>query len=197
GALSDRIDRRRLMIAGDLIRLAAICAIGILSLTESLTVAALISLMVVFGVGQAAFGPSFSAITPSIVPESMLVEANALGQFVRPATFMLIGPLLGGLLSTAFGLGWTFIADGGTFLVSAACVWMMHVRTETRPDASVAAVWGEMKEGLRYVLSKPWLGIAMFGATVSLFCVWGPWETLVPVLVKRRLTADPGDVERN
>ncbi|MGZ8619516.1 MAG: MFS transporter, partial [Actinomycetota bacterium] len=68
GALSDRLDRRLLMIAGDLIRLAAVTTIGALSIAGVLTVPILVGLVVVYGAGQALFGPSFSAIVPSIVP---------------------------------------------------------------------------------------------------------------------------------
>jgi MFS family permease len=192
GALSDRLDRRHLMIAGDLIRLAAISTIGALSIAGVLTVPMLIGLVVVYGAGQALFGPSFSAIVPSIVPEDVLVEANALGQIVRPAALMLIGPLVGGLITGAFGPGWAFIADAVTFAWSAVMIWSMQVRTapapeEVDPDASL---WGEVKEGLRYVAGHRWLMIAMFGATLSLLAVWGPWETLVPYIVKNDLVTD-------
>jgi hypothetical protein len=197
GALSDRIDRRRLMIAGDLVRLVAITTIGLLSILDLLTVGRLISLVAVYGAGQSLFGPSFSAITPSIVPEEMLVRANSLGQFVRPATMMLVGPLLGGVIAAAFGLGWAFVLDGATFIWSALMIFLMRVRTETRGDTSAAAVWTEIKEGLRYVRGHRWLLIAMFGATLSLFVVWGPWEALVPFLVKTQLTEPGGNGERN
>ena len=193
GALSDRIDRRRLMIAGDLIRLAAISAIGVLSILGTLTVPLVIVLVVVFGIGQSAFGPSFSAITPSIVPENLLVEANGLGQFARPVALLMLGPIFGGLLVGVFGPGWAFILDGATFAWSAVMIYLMRVRTESKGDTSVAAVWLEMKAGLRYVLETRWLAVGMFAATVSLFVVWGPWETLVPYIVKNDLVVDPAD----
>lgn len=192
GALSDRIDRRRLMIAGDMIRLVAIVAIGTLSIAEVLTMPLLIALVVIYGIGQAIFGPSFGAITPSIVPEESLVEANSLGQFVRPAAMMLAGPLIGGLLVGSSGPGWAFVIDGLTFIWSSMMIFAMHVRTETRADTSVRAVVREMGEGLAYVRRHRWLLIAMFGATVSLFVVWGPWEALVPFVVQRQLAPVAG-----
>ncbi len=192
GALSDRLDRRHLMIAGDLIRLAAVATIGALSITGALTVPVLIGLVVVYGAGQALFGPSFSAIVPSIVPADALMEANALGQIVRPASMMLIGPLIGGLITGTAGPGWAFVADGGSFLWSAFMILRIQARTapdpaDREPDASL---WREMKEGLGYVASQRWLLVGMFGATLSLLAVWGPWETLVPFIVKNDLVTD-------
>ena len=84
GVLSDRVDRRLLMIAGRLIRGVAIATIGIMSIGGTLTMTWLIGLVVVYGAGQALFGPAFSSIVPQVVPEELLVEANSLGQFVRP-----------------------------------------------------------------------------------------------------------------
>jgi DHA3 family tetracycline resistance protein-like MFS transporter len=72
GALADRVDRRRLMIIGDLIRLAAISTVGVLSIAGTLTIPMLVGLVAVYGVGQAIFGPAFSAIVPAAArrPES-------------------------------------------------------------------------------------------------------------------------------
>ncbi len=94
GALSDRLDRRRLMIAGDLIRLGTISAIGLLSIAGELTMP----------VARLASSPcsapdrrSSSRRSPRSFrrscPEDLLVEANSLAQFVRPASMLFLGPL--------------------------------------------------------------------------------------------------------
>ena len=72
------------MIAGDVIRGIAIATIGIMSIGGTLTMTSLIVLVVVYGAGQALFGPAFSSIVPQVVPKELLVQANSLGQFVRP-----------------------------------------------------------------------------------------------------------------
>ena len=189
GVLSDRVDRRYLMIAGDLVRGAAIATIGVLSIAGSLTMTSLIVLVVVFGAGQALFGPAFSSIVPQVVPEELLVEANSLGQFVRPITWTLIGPLVGGLLVATIGAGWAFVADAGTFVFSAVMIGLMRTRPDparTRGEGRTSA-WADMKEGLRYVRSRTWLWVAMVAATVSLLATWGPWEVLVPYVVRNDL----------
>jgi Transmembrane secretion effector len=191
GALADRFNRRRLMIAGDLIRCAAIATVGTLSITGRLTVPLVVGLVVVYGVGQAIFQPSFSAIVPTIVPGDLLVEANSLAQFVRPFSMMLLGPLIGGLLIAAFGAGWAFVFDGGTFAFSALMILLMRSRPEPRDADSGQRLMSEVAEGLRYVLAHRWLILAMVGATVSLLATWGPWETLVPYVIKNELHGGP------
>ena len=194
GALADRVDRRRLMIIGDVIRLVAISTVGGLSLADALTIPLLVGLVVVYGVGQAIFGPAFSSIIPSIVPPDLLVEANSLGQFVRPIAMTLVGPLIGGFLVGSVGAGWAFIVDGATFAFSALMILLMRVRRAEREPGQEASIWAEAKEGIRYVRQQTWLWAAMIGALISLLCVWGPWETLVPFVVKNDLNGTAIDL---
>ena len=194
GVLSDRVDRRLLMIAGDVIRGVAIATIGIMSIGGTLTMTWLIGLVVVYGAGQALFGPAFSSIVPQVVPEDLLVEANSLGQFVRPVAWTLIGPLVGGALVASVGTGWAFIADASTFVVSAVMVGLMRTRPEERSDDERTSPWTDLKEGLRYVRSKTWLWVAMLTGTVSLLATWGPWEVLVPYVVRNDLGGSAADL---
>ena len=187
GVLSDRLDRRHLMIAGDLTRGVAVAAIGALSIAGTLTMPKLLALVVVYGAGQAIFGPAFSSIVPTIVPDDLLVQANSLGQFVRPVTMTLIGPLLGGLLVASLGAGWAFVADAGTFAFSAMMVLAMRTRRVPTPPEERSSAWADLKEGFGYVRGQTWLWAAMVGATVSLLATWGPWEVLVPYVVRNDL----------
>ena len=192
GVLADRLDRRHLMIAGDLVRGVAIGTVGVLSLMERLTPSRLIAIVIVYGAGQAIFGPAFSSIVPTIVPDDLLVEANSLAQFVRPVALTLIGPLVGGLVVGALGTGWAFVIDAATFAVSAVTIVMMRVRRTRAHDDERGTAWQDLRTGFRYVRERPWLWAAMVAATVSLLVTWGPWEVLVPYVVKNDLGGSAG-----
>ena len=188
GALADRFDRRVLMIAGDVIRFFAIGTLGILSLNGQLTIPVVLGLVLVYGAGQAVFQPSFQSITPTIVPDDLLVQANSLAQLVRPFAMTLVGPLVGGVLVAWFSAGVAFLVDAVTFAFSTLMILLMRTRHQANPDGEESSSFlGEIGEGLRYVRRTRWLVIAMVAATVSLLAVWGPWETLVPVVVKNDL----------
>jgi MFS family permease len=192
GALSDRMDRRHLMIAGDLLRLIAVTAIGILSLTGTITISILIVLVVFYGSGQALFAPAFSSIIPSIVDEDVLVEANSVGQVVRPLAMQAIGPLVGGVL-LILGTGWAFIFDGLSFAASAICIQLMRVR-RTSDEGEHEPLLPQIRAGIGYVRSQTWIWVALVTATVSLFCVWGPWETLMPFVISHDLSGSGVDL---
>jgi predicted outer membrane lipoprotein len=99
----------------------------------------------------------------------------------------LVGPLLGGILVGAAGAGWAFVVDAGTFAFSALMISLIRTRPVHKPDAATTSVWTDMKEGVRYVRQRTWLWAALVGATLSLLFTWGPWETLVPYIVKNDL----------
>ncbi len=96
GVVSDRFDRRRVLVAADLVRGLAVGAMGLLSLSGGLELWHLMVLAAIYGAGTAFFGPAFDAIVPDLVATDLLIQANALDQFVRPAAWRLAGPAIGG-----------------------------------------------------------------------------------------------------
>jgi predicted MFS family arabinose efflux permease len=116
GALADRIDRRKLMIACDLVR-AVVCVSFLLVGPETIWLAYV--LLPVLATFAAPFDPAFSAATPNLVDPSDLPAANALNGSLW-GTMLAVGAGLGGLVSAAFGDDTAFIVDAVSFLVSAA-----------------------------------------------------------------------------
>jgi MFS family permease len=187
GVLSDRFDRRKLLIAADVIRGIAIAGLGALTVAHALALWEVYALVVVFGIGQSVYGPAHNSIVPDLVPSSSLVQANSLSQFTRPVGMTLVGPAVGGVLVAALGAGVAFLVDAGTFGFSIAMLAMMRFARAERSVEPHASMWSEARTGLRFVFSRPWLWAGMAAATISLLCTWGPWEVLVPYLVKNEL----------
>jgi MFS family permease len=84
GVLSDRFERRRLLVVADLIRFTAIGTIGVLALSGVIELWHVIVLVVIQGLGQALFLPAFSAIVPDVVPREELLQASALRELMEP-----------------------------------------------------------------------------------------------------------------
>lgn len=138
GALADRIDRRKLMIACDLAR-AVVCVSFLLVGPETIWLAyVLLPLLATFA---APFDPAFSAATPNVVDPDDLPAANALNGSLW-GTMLAVGAGLGGLVSAAFGADTAFIVDAVSFLVSAALLSSIRrgfseSRTETTEHPSI------------------------------------------------------------
>jgi DHA3 family tetracycline resistance protein-like MFS transporter len=192
GVVTDRVERRRVMIGADLVRALAVSVIGVLSLTGEVQLWQLVIMAAVFGTGDAFFGPAFTSIVPEIVPRDLLLQANAFDQFVRPLGFMLLGPALGGWIVATFGPGEAFLVDAGTFLVSALMLTLLRPRPLLDRDRATS-LFRDLREGFAFVRARAWLWATLVAAAVFLLAYWGPIEVLVPYRVRNELGANADD----
>lgn len=193
GIISDRFDRRLVMLWADVGRALVIGTLAVLALTEVLTFWQLVVVVAFYGVGTAFFTPAFEAVVPDIVPAASLPAANSLDQFVRPIALRLVGPALGGVLVAGLGTGSAFALDAASFAASTVAVWMIrpprHARTEDSESPRQAMV-----EGLRFVAHRVWLWGTLLSAAIAYLAFLGPAEVLLPYVVKNELHASAGDL---
>jgi DHA3 family tetracycline resistance protein-like MFS transporter len=186
GVLSDRVDRRRIMLAAHIVRGLAVAAIGVLSVAGLLELWHVIVLVAVYGVGEALFGPAFGAIVPDIVPASQLVQANSLSQVIEPIGLRLAGPALGGFAIAALGVGVAFLFDAASFAFAAGSLLLMRSRFVPEREEG-RSIRGDLGEASRFVRSQPWLWGTLLSAAFGLLAFVGPVEVLVPFIVKNQL----------
>jgi MFS family permease len=193
GVASDRFDRRRLMVAADLLRafagavLAGLAIAGVLEVWHVALIAAL------YGTGAAFFAPAFDAIVPDIVPAERLAQANALDQLVRPIVLRMAGPALGGILVAAGSAGLVFALDSASFLFSATMLTLVRLPAKAAQPGSLSVV-RELGEGWRFVRGRVWLWATFASAAVAYLCFMGPVEVLLPYLVKNELGGSARDL---
>jgi MFS family permease len=134
GALSDRLNRRLVMLASDVVRMVVMAVLAAHALTGTLSYWHLVGLVAVYGAATAFFTPAFEAIVPDIVPRRDLAAANSLDQLVRPIALRLAGPAVGGWIVATLGVGVAFAVDATSFALSTAVLLVMrpppHPRTE-------------------------------------------------------------------
>jgi MFS family permease len=188
GVLSDRVERRRLMIAGDLLRCAAIGAIAVLALADAAELWHVIVLVVIYGIGEALFQPAFSAVVPDIVPRDELLQANAVRELMEPIGLRFGGPALGGLLIALFDVGAAFVVDAATFGISALAIGLMTRQPPVREGG--ASMRADLAEGFAYVRAHAWLWATLAGAALFLLFTYGPMEVLLPYIIKNELGGD-------
>jgi MFS family permease len=194
GVVTDRFDRRKVMIASDILRGTAVLALSILSFSGAIRLWHIFIAVAVYGTGEAFFGPALGAIVPQIVPKNKLVEANALDSLVDPMCFRLIGPAVGGWLVAAYGAGEAFAFDAATFVVSGIAVAMMRpLPARTKERITVRSSLAEIAEGFRFVRSQAWLWGTLASALLALLFYWGPFEVLLPYLIKNSLNGSASD----
>jgi MFS family permease len=155
GVFVDRWDRRRTMIAADLLRAGLLLPLLAVGSPDLLWV--LYIVRAATGTVALIFDPAEAALLPKLVDQERLVTANALNA-LNNNLGRLLGPALGGLLYAWGGLPAVVVVDAASFVASAALVAL--IRANARPEgidvaASPASSWGrvfaEWRAGLRLV----------------------------------------------
>lgn len=193
GAVSDRIDRRRVMLAADGVRCVTVGLIALLSALGDLRLWQIVALAGIYGAATAFFDPAFDAIVPDILPEDSLAQANSLDQIVRPVALRLAGPALGGVLIAGLGTAFAFGADAATFAVSAVALLSMSARPLVS-RARGTSLGRDIHAGFSYVRRHAWIWATLVSAAIAYLLFMGPTEVLVPYMVKNELRGNAADL---
>ncbi len=147
GALADRLDRRKLMVACDVAR--TVITIGFLLVRTSGTVGLAFGLLAGLASFAAAFDPASSAALPNLVEEDDLATANALTGSLW-GTMLAVGAALGGLVAALLGRDAAILIDAASFGLSAALIASVHRRFSQEREQEHAGIVEATRETVRY-----------------------------------------------
>jgi MFS family permease len=185
GVLADRVERRRILIASDLVRLASQATAGVLLVTGAAEVWHLAALAAIFGAADSFFSPAFTGLLPLTIAEPHhLQPANAL-RGMSFSTGSIVGPALGGVLVAAIGEGGALLVDAATFGVSVMCLLPLRPRVVERGDPEPFA--SDLRGGWREVRARTWVWAFLFGMIVYHVIVLPSIYVLGPVLMRDEL----------
>jgi predicted MFS family arabinose efflux permease len=128
-------------------------------------------------------------LIPTYVPTEHRFAANSAVEAMNTLSLTVIGPGLGGLGVAAFGAPAVLAIDAATFAVLLAAVATVPGRVVSEVEGSEPA--GATRHGLRILLSRPSLAW-LLALTVVFYGLYGPVETVLPILVQRDLHGGPG-----
>ena len=184
GVYADRLPRRTVMVAADLVRCASQGTLAALLISGHAHLWQLLLLQAVHGTGSAFFNPASIAVIPETVEPKLLPEANAL-RGIAFALGDLVGPALAGVLVTTVGSGWTIAADAATFAVSA--VALAGVRPVRRELTESSSMVGDLLDGWREFRRRRWLVSIVVAASVANAFVLSPLFVLGAAVAKESL----------
>jgi len=152
GAIVDRHDRRRWMIAFDLGRACVVAALALLLLAGTRSLATLYAVVFLIGLGETIVDTASQAIMPALVDSRELDRANGRLFAAQTVAQRFVGPPLGGYLF-ALAAAVPIVVDSASFLVAALVVATIpgHFRPERPKTAGAAGIRTETAEGLRWL----------------------------------------------
>lgn len=154
GLLADRMSRRGLMVAAELLRMAALLLLPSLALSGWLSVPLLAVIGFAAATGTVAFSVAAPALVPALVPREALVAANGRLELARSAAFT-AGPALAGALVAFAGASPTFVL--AALLSGLAVVFLIRIPEAPRPALPPRHIARELSQGAGFAWSQPLL----------------------------------------
>jgi len=166
GTVADRLDRRRVMVACELVQ-------GVLVVVTALWLPSLPLLLVLVGLRAVAgqvFQPASRAAVPEVVPEPDLERANA-AVGVATNGGETLGPLVAALLLPVLEVRGVLLVDAATFAVSAVLLGLLPALPGGGPDQGRRASFlADARTGLRYVWGERTVRAVVFGYVAIVAC---------------------------
>ena len=186
GAYADRLDRRRLLQATQLLALVVALGLGIVTEAGHANVAeVLVSVLLTTAAGT--FDqPARQALIPAMVPRNQLAQAFAL---INPSRELavLTGPALAGLFIALHGPGLMYLLDAATYAVLVVVLGLLRVPALV--PAKHLPVLHSIAEGARFVAKRPTVWMMMsLDLSATLF---GAYRVVLPALTLTVLHAGP------
>ena len=185
GHLADQFDRRRIVLAGQVVEWLAIVALAALSLCHAIDERGILLLVLVIGAAKAFESPSLQSMVPALVPPALLPRAIAVNSSAMQAA-MIAGPALGGLLYVA-GPGVVYATAAALYLLAAGMV--ATLRYEHAPPRREPATLKTLFAGVHFIRErKDVLGVI----SLDLFAVLlGGATALLPIFARDILHTGP------
>ena len=182
GVVNDRISRKKVMIAADLVR--AVIVLAMLLVRSRSLVWLVYPLLLLETIMAAFFEPARSSVIPNITKREDVIVANTLSSTTWSMNLVL-GATLGGIVAALLGRDAVFVLNALSFLVSALLIARMHF---AEPHAEASAPlrphdlidYSPVLEGVRYVRAKRNLFATIFAKAGNL--VIGPSWVLFTVM---------------
>ena len=189
GRLTDRVDRKRMLLVGQFV--AFLGALGLAITVAALGVDGLpgpwpvYAATGVIGIGAAIILPSLQAIVPALVRPGDLDRAITLNSM----TFNIargVGPVLAGSVIAAFGAVWAFGINTLTFVPLLVVLVIITPRGSVTPDddrADDAEGGTTVLDAVRWVRAHPTVGVLLVG-TLGVGWTSDPFSTLMPAVAE-------------
>jgi len=188
GAVSDRFNRRHILIIVQVVYAIGALVIMMLFLTSALEVWHLFLFTLVGGVSYTFDFSTRHATAADIVKRHHVVAAISL-LFVAQGSTTILGPLLGGGLLEVIGASGCFALIAASFCLSFLSLLPMKLEPLPRPVAR-ESMWQNIVAGFRYLRKDRSLSALILIAALANFLIFPYWFTLIPVFARDILHTD-------
>ena len=180
GAVADRMERRRVIQAGQVTSIVLAMFIGVSIVTNTITWIHLFGVSMVQGAIFSFVMPARQALVPSLVGKDNLTNATSLDAAAMSVT-TLLAPAVGGGLYNVIGPEGVYFLIAGCSVVAVILTWFVSASGGSASRPSVP-MFSDIVEGLRYVVRSPLVLVLLLMALATALLAM-PFRFLMPVFV--------------
>jgi MFS family permease len=188
GAVADRVDRYRLLVATQALYLLPDVALAALVGTGLVEVGHIYAYALANATIRGFATPARQAFVPSLVPREALLSAIALNSILWQGAAV-AGPALAGVVFATWGMVWVFYLNVGAHVLNLILLLCVRVRVPAGVGSRRGG-WSEIVEGARYAWQQPTVR-ALLLATAAMSFFAHPYTYLMPVFARDVLAVGP------
>lgn len=189
GVLSDRVDKRRLMLTTQSIMMVLALTLGVLTLTSSISVPLLAILAGLIGIVWAIDQPARRTIVSELVHDRLLGNALSLSAAISNGASV-VGPALGGAVVGTFGIGWCFVLNAASYVGVLVPLTLLDT-SEMQVSTPLPRGAGQVRASAIYCWTTPALRVRLL-AIAALASIAYSHQVFVPLFATRVLEGGAG-----
>ncbi|MFN2195978.1 MAG: MFS transporter [Anaerolineales bacterium] len=189
GAIADVTNRRKVMFLTQSAMALVAVALGLLTLSGSISLWQIYALTAVQAVAAAFDLPARQALVPNLLPPKDLPNAFSMTS-IAFQTGSIVGPALSGLVIASLGLQWVYFINAFTYL---AVIWallaMGSVHQEVQRTSKSLVSVKAIQEGVQFIIGHPIILSTMLMDFIATF--FSSANTLMPIIARDVLKVGP------
>ena len=181
GVIADRVNRRPLLIATQIIFLSTATLLGILTTLHIITVWQIILMALINGTFNTVGIPAWQAFIGDLLDLEQLKQGIALNSMQFNLS-RVIGPALGGFSIGVFGIAGSYYLNAISYVAVIIPLILIHPRHRERISRQ-QGMWQDLREGLSFARKRPSLRVILLLQFIIAFLVF-PYIVLLPIFAR-------------
>src|SRR5436190_12343278 len=189
GSTADKFDKRKILLITQYVQIGIAVSIGLLIWTKHIAIWQVFIFAAIQGVSNSFEMPTLSALVPELVKREQFQAAISLDRSVFHGS-RVVGPAIGGILVSAWGLASAFFANAVSFVALIIAILTLPPRPKGTVDEEEKRTTG-MKEGFRFVAKDPPSRAMIILIATQSFCIFPIITVMMPLYVRMVLRLGP------
>lgn len=191
GSITDKLNRKHVIVGMDMVRGVIMVIAGILALQDNLTTSMVLVFAFIASLCAQFFDPSVSTTMIDIIPHNQMVQGqsafNGLNSLIN-----LIGKAISGLLVTLLGVAPIILLNGASYFLSAFTEVFIHIPKSSQQGnaVTVTSVIHDMKDAVKAIGADPFVSMFVPAALILNLIGAGPMYMILPFCLEKGFTVD-------